>query len=238
MRAELLKTRLLPTPRITLALAALAVAGTALGVYLAQPDDAGNYLDFPMTAAEVATEIGAIIFGVWLATVEFAQGTMRRALTAEPRRPRLVAGKLGVLVAVTAVGSFLVALAGFWLGALAADLRGVDYDHGGGAKLIGAIVLVAVLAALLAFALGLLAESFAGGLVLAFAVVFVLDGVLSFVDAIKDYTFAAALGDITASAHPDQAADLGLGAAIGVAVVWVVVVLALGLARFQRTDLK
>lgn len=238
MKAELLKTRMLPTPRVTLLLALLAVGATALGVYLGTPGDPDDYLNFPMASAAVAVEVAAIVWGVWLATIEFSQGTLRRALTAEPRRPRLILDKLLVVAPLAAAASAAIGLAGFWLGALAADLRGVEFDHGTGGKLIAVLALTGLLVALVSFALGLLVESFSGGLVLSFAVLFVLDGTLGFVDAVKDYTFGAALTAISAGVDPSQTADIGPWTGAAVAIAWVVILVGLAVGRFVRTDFK
>jgi hypothetical protein len=84
----------------------------------------------------------------------------------------------------------------------------------------------------------LLAESLPGGLVLAFAVLFVLGGAVSFVSSIRDYTFTSALGSIAARFDPDEAAALDLGPAIAVALAWVVVLMVPGVVRFLRSDFR
>ena len=69
---------------------------------------------------------------------------------------------------------------------------------------------------------------------LALVVVFVLDGVLSFVSAIKDYTLAAALGSMSSAADPTEASEIGFWGGLGVAVAWVAVLLAPGVIRFLQ----
>ncbi len=238
MRAELLKIRRLPTPALLLALVLLAPAVAALIVYFVKPDDPSWYHVAPMTTAETVCQIAAVVFGVWVIGIEFAQGTLRRALTAEPRRVHLIVNKMVVVAVVTLAGAALAALVAYWLGALAADLRDVDYAAGTAAKLGVVLVVGAVLVALLSFALGLLSESLTGGIVLAFAVLFVLNGVLSFISAIRDYTFGAALASITDAADPDTASALGLWGGIGVALAWVAVLMVPALYRFTRSDFK
>ncbi|MGE4029989.1 MAG: ABC transporter permease, partial [Thermoleophilia bacterium] len=236
MRAELLKIRRLPTPALLLALVLLAPAVAAAIVYIVKPDDPAWYHVAPMTTAATTCQIAAVVFGVWLIGIEFAQGTLRRALTAEPRRVHLVLNKLVVVTLVTLGAAALSALIAYWLGALAADLRSVDYDAGTAAKLGVVLVIGTVLVALLSFALGLLSESLTGGIVLAFAVLFVLNGVLSFVRAIRDYTFGAALDSISDAVDPDTASALGLWGGIGVALAWVAVLMVPALYRFSRSD--
>jgi hypothetical protein len=70
------------------------------------------------------------------------------------------------------------------------------------------------------------------------AVLFVLDGAVSFVSSIRDYTFTSALGSISARFEPDEAAALDLGPAIAVALAWVVVLMIPGVLRFLRSDFK
>ena len=154
------------------------------------------------------------------------------------RRTHVVANKLLTAAVTILLGSALVALIGFWLGALAADLRDVDYDQGTAGKLALVVAISGLLVGLLSFALGLLAESMAGGIVLAFAVLFVLDGAVSFVESLRDYTFQSALSSIAARFDPDSAAALNLGAAIAVALAWVAVLMVPGVIRFLRSDFK
>ena len=238
MRAELLKMRALLTPRIMLALALAVPAVAALITYLVEPDDGDLYHQAPLFAAQIGTEIAAIVVGVWIVAMEFGQGTVRRLLTAEPRRTHVVANKLATAAVTILIGSALVGFVAFWLGALAAHLRDVDYDQGTAAKLAVVVAITGLLAGLLSFALGLLAESLPGGLVLAFAVLFVLDGAVSFVSSIRDYTFTSALGSISARFEPDEPAALDLGPAIAVALAWVVVLMVPGVVRFLRSDFK
>ena len=94
MRAELLKMRVLLTPRIMLALALAVPAVAALITYLVEPDDIALYRQAPLFAAQIGVEIAAIVVGVWIVAMEFSQGTVRRLLTAEPRRTHVVANKL------------------------------------------------------------------------------------------------------------------------------------------------
>lgn len=238
MSAEFLKLRALMTPRLVLAavLAVIAVAG--LITFFVEPEDHTLYHQAPIITATVALELGAIVLGVWIIAMEFGQGTVRRLLTAEPRRPRIVANKLATLAAALLGLCVLGGLLGFWVGALGAHFRDVDYDAGTAAKLAVVAGLSGFLAGILSFALGLLAESMAGGIVLAFALLFVLDGVVSFVGPIQDYTFNSALNSIANRIDPSQSAALALGPAIAVALGWVVVFLVPGVVRFVRSDFK
>ena len=83
MRAELLKLRSMPTPRWTLAiLLAFFVGGIVASVIWGVGTDSA-VLDL---AVGLPGQIAALVVGSWMAGVEFGQNTLRRALSADPRR--------------------------------------------------------------------------------------------------------------------------------------------------------
>jgi ABC-2 type transport system permease protein len=233
MTAELLKLRSLPTPRWVLAntLGALVTAiALAIAFGIGEEDDVAVGL-----GAELTTAIAAIVLGVWVVGVEYGQGTMRRVLTAEPRRLRVLAYKLVLAVGTTAaltVVVFAIATAAFPPIADAHDqaLTVGDMLRTGVAALIGNSALAAV-----GVAFGLLARSMAGGLTAALVYAFIIDTSLSAIPHVGDYTSSGAqleLYDAITRAPGEQAV---VQAAL-VLAAWVGAFVALGATRLVRSD--
>jgi ABC-2 type transport system permease protein len=123
------------------------------------------------------------VLGVLIISGEYATGQIRSTFTADP-------GRLGALLAkatVLAVSTFLVSLVATWIGvAISTALqsgKGVHPDLADPAvfmPLLGASVYV-TLVALLAFGIGLLVRSSAGGIAVTLGILLVLPIVLSLV---------------------------------------------------------
>lgn len=238
MRAELLKLRVLPTPRFLVAFCFGSVAVVALIVFLTQPDDPEIYRDAPAGMAWAAAMVSSIVLGAWIVGLEFAQGTMRRVLITEPRRVTILLGKAAALVGailLLSVGSALFALA---LGKLTASANTAGFDAHEALRFVPTIALQAVLVALFVAALTLLFRSFTGGLIAGFVMLFVIDTVLRISPAINDYTFVSALNEIDFTTTGGSAGDHGLAGALLLALGWIAAFAAPGVARFLRGDFK
>jgi hypothetical protein len=84
MRAEIVKVRYLPLPRWTAAAVALVVLIVGAALLVFPPADSDRYVSVPQTAVPLVVTLATLVFGVWLATLEFGAGTLQRTLTAEP----------------------------------------------------------------------------------------------------------------------------------------------------------
>ncbi len=241
MRAELLKIRSMPTPMWCLiALLICFVLGIAGVIKWGPGDDAG--------AADIAvglpTLIAAVIFGVWMAGVEFGQNTLRQVLTADPRRGRLILAKLSVIVLVVGLvtaGLYLLSLPVYHLAA-----SGHEGSITTEAVLrAGLSAVVSNLAfAIVGFAFALITASMAGGITMALVFIFVIDTVTSLIPWIENYAMGPALSDITENI---SGVDSGLfGESVSkataqdviVALAWLVGLVALGSLRFIRSEVK
>lgn len=164
MAAELHKLRSLPTPRWTLIAAlALVLLGVAIALFTGDADSR-DYVDIAEGIAGLGSGIGSIVIGVWIAGVEYGQGTLRRALAADPRRGRLLASKLAVAVGAAVALTAVVWLATALLLPIAASANGGDSSAGdilekSVSSLIGNPVYAAV-----GCAIATLARSMAGGM--------------------------------------------------------------------------
>lgn len=75
--------------------------------------------------------IGLVVFVVFLTAVtgEYSQGTMRVMLTREPRRGRLLAGRVGALLLVVASVLLAALVASVGVAVISAHIRGVPTDE-------------------------------------------------------------------------------------------------------------
>ena len=238
MRAEFLKIRSMPTPMWCLISVVICfVLGFAGVVHWGLGDDA----DAADIAIGIPTLIVSIIFGVWVMGVEFGQNTLRQALTADPRRGRLVAYKIAVIVICV---SFLTAA--FYL--LSLPL----YNLAGGGSVDAEILIRAGLSALVnnvtyalvGFAFALITSSMAGGITMALVFVFVIDSVTSLVSWTEDLAMGPALSSISAEITGTNSDPFGDTVEkmntqdVIVVAAWLVVLIGLGTLRFYRSEVK
>lgn len=234
MAAEIEKLRSLPTPRWTLVVAlALVVLGFAIAL-LKGGASASDYVDAADGVAGLGAGIGSIVIGVWLVGVEYGQGTMRRALAADPRRGRLLLCKLALAVGASIVLTLLLWLAALLLMPLAASANGAESPAGDiAAQGASSLVVNPVLAAV-GCAIATLTRSMAGGMTAMLALIFVFDSLLA-VLPIGDISLGSALGEIAASVEGDEG-DSEPGRGLLVTAAWVAVLSAAAWARFTRAD--
>ena len=106
------------------------------------------------------------VFGALLITGEYSSGTIRATLAATPRRPILLAAKIGVAAAVTVVFCELLSFVSFFLGQAILSGGGAPSASLGSPAPLRAVVMTGVfiaLMALMSFGFGLILRSTAGG---------------------------------------------------------------------------
>jgi ABC-2 type transport system permease protein len=240
MTAELRKLFALPTPRWTLAATVAAVAIAALVAALAGPGKGEDLLPVQLGIG-LTTSIAAIVLGAWMIGVEYGQKTLRRALTADPRRPRLLLAKLAVVLgAVTVATLVLVAVSAPAFSAIASAhgesmpvRESLEY---GLAALLNNLVYATV-----GFALALVTRSMAGGMALALAFAFVIDSGLSVIPTVGDYSLSAAVLELMAGISGDRVNGMPSGEpeiarGLAVTAAWLTALLGVSVARFTRSD--
>ncbi|MFI6583280.1 hypothetical protein [Embleya sp. NPDC050493] len=112
----------------------------------------------PATASTLLAQFAVVALAMAVITAEFATGSIRTTLTADPRRGRVLFAKTTVVVAVTTPLAALLALTGVGIGGLALGSYGVA----GSAAVAGdiaAITAYLVLTAILTLGLGALLRS-------------------------------------------------------------------------------
>jgi ABC-2 type transport system permease protein len=235
MRAELEKLRSLPTPRYTVAAAAgLLIAAMAIA-WLIGPESWDDYEIALEIAAGVGTAIASIVLAVWIVAVEYGQATVRRALTAEPRRGRLLAAKLAVALGSVAALTVAVWALAIPLSAAATSGRDVSAEIGGIVDDALASLVSNLVVAALGFGIALLTRSMAGAMTATLAFFFILDTALSAVPGVGELTLGTAILAITEPIL-GQEGEYGAGLGVAIAAAWLVALVGAGALRFIRGD--
>jgi ABC-2 type transport system permease protein len=241
MRTEITKIRSLPTPAWCLAIVVtcflLGIAATvAWG-----PGEDSSAID---VAVGIPTLIASIVFGVWMFGVEFGQSTLRRTLTADPRRGRLIAIKLLVTLLCVAGVTALLYAAAVPLYDLASSGHDQSIEAGTVAR-YGASALVSNLVyATVGFAFALITTSMAGGITLTLVFIFVIDTVTSIIPKVGDFAMGPALSAITdnisgydSDLFGEAISSVGPGD-VAIILGWLVGLMLLGCLRFMRSEVK
>jgi len=242
MNAELRKLFALPTPRWTLAATIAGVVIAALVAALAGPGNGEDLLPMQLGIG-LTTSIAAIVLGAWMIGLEYGQKTLRRALSADPRRPRLLLAKLAVVLgAVTVVTLVLVAVSAPVFSAIA-SAHGESMPVGESLQYGLAVLVSNLVYATVGFAVALVTRSMAGGMALALAFAFVIDSALSVIPTVGDYSLSAAVVELMAGIAGDgvngmPSGDPQIAQALAVTAAWLTALLGVSVGRFIRSDVE
>jgi ABC-2 type transport system permease protein len=237
MRAELLKLRFLPTPRVLIAVGVVIAFLVALGLAIDAPATGRTYRDSGLAGATTFASIASIAFGVWIVGLEYGQGTMRRVVAATPARSSILAAKLALLLACIMLGTIGICALGWAMAAVAGLIDGVHIPlHRVGIEVAAALV-GNVAYAIVAFTVALLTRSMAGGITITLVLALVVDTLLGAIPVVGDYTFGASIGDVAGTIRGDRAAEMW-GRGLAVTVGWLLALSAASWLRFCRQDVK
>lgn len=241
MQAELLKIRSMPTPFWTgVAVLVCFIGGIAGSVIWGVGED-DAVLD---VAIGVPTMIGSLVLGSWMAGVEFGQNTLRRALSADPRRIRLVLMKLATVLVVVVAVTVILMLLGYVTYSIAGSGHETAMDTGTAFRILTASLVTNITYATSALALTLLTRSMAGGMTVTFVFFFVLDGIMSLIPKVGDYTLGVASTDIDLAIRRqsegifETTATNSTSIAVIVLVGWLVAFTIAGIVRTTATEVK
>jgi ABC-2 type transport system permease protein len=242
MTAELRKLLALPTPRWTLFATVAAVAIAALVAALAGPGKGEDMVPVQLGIG-LATSVGAIVLGAWMMGVEYGQKTLRRALSADPSRPRLLLAKLGVVLGTVTVVTLVLSVVSAPLFSAIASSHGESMPVGDSIQYGLAALLNNLIYATVAFALALMTRSMAGGMALALVFAFVIDSLLSAIPVVGDYALSAAVLELMSEVGGTNLegisdSDPNILRALGVTLAWLTVLIGVSVARFTRSDIE
>jgi ABC-type transport system involved in multi-copper enzyme maturation permease subunit len=188
--------------------------------------------------------LGILVFTLFLTSVssEYSQGTLRTLLVREPRRVRLLVGKLAAVLSLVAVCLLLAEVLSIGLSAVLASSRGVSlsaWTSGAGLQTFGSDYGNALLASALfgaaGAAVGLLTRSTVVGLAVGLAWLMPLEHIIQNAWADAEKWFPGLLFDVVArGGSPLVSYDRGLLAGLLAAGV----LLTAGTASFLRRDVS
>ena len=182
VKSEVVKMVTLPSTILTLALTVGLgllvtglVANNALnhGPYFYQGFDPTQHSLIGMIVAGLTGGV----FGALLITGEYSSGTIRTSLSATPRRPVLLAAKIGVATVTTVVFCEILSFVSFWLGQAILSGGGApsaSLSTPGAFRAVTMTGLFIALLALMSLGFGLICRSTAGAIATFVGVVFVL----------------------------------------------------------------
>jgi ABC-2 type transport system permease protein len=235
MRAELLKVRYLPTPRNTAAVVLGLTVVVFILLFLLGNDKAADYTDSVEIVETTFATLGAVVIGVWMVGLEYGQGTLRRTLTADPRRAHLIVAKVAVAIATVAALTIATALLAAVLFSLAAKANGAATPFDDAFRVLPGALFANFLYVAIGIGVALLARSMAGGMTAMLALLFVVDGALSAISGVEKWTIGTAIDDFV-QALSNRADGGSLPHAALVIVLWSAVIIGGGWYRFTRSD--
>lgn len=245
IRSEVVKV---VTLRSTAAMLGLTVVASLLVVFLVARSDMHHpapwYQGFDPTQNALIDMIVAGltggVFGALLITGEYSSGTIRTTLTATPRRPILLAAKIGVTAVMTIVFCEVLSFVSFFLGEAILSGGGAPHASLGSPGALRAITLTGLFIALLAlmsFGFGLIFRSTAAAIAAFVAVVFVLPLVMhGIAQSDLRYLPTNMLANSITATVPQGGNAVSPGLGLLLMVIYAAVPLAAGCVLFTRRD--
>jgi ABC-2 type transport system permease protein len=181
-RSEIAKILTLRSTAITLGLTFVAcLVVTGLVAHAALQHNPGYYLGFDATQISLTGMITVAltggVFGALLITGEYSSGTIRTTLAAAPKRPLLLATKIGVTAVLSVVFCEVLSFVSFFLGQAILSGGGAPsatLASPGAARAVVLTGLFIAFIALMSFGFGLIFRSTAAAIAAFVGVIFVL----------------------------------------------------------------
>jgi ABC-2 type transport system permease protein len=249
-RSEIAKILSLRSSAITLGLtfaACLLVTGLVADSDLHQGADYYR-LGFDPTQTSLSGMITVVltggVFGALLITSEYSSGTIRTTLAAAPKRPLLLATKMGVTAVLTVLYCELLSFASFFLGQAILSGGGAPsatLASPGAARAVVMTGLFVALIALMSFGFGLIFRSTAAAIAAFVGVIFVLPLVMREVSesSVRFLPTNILTDSIMATVNQGQGGPFApVSPAVGLCLMtlYAAIVLAVGAALFVRRD--
>ena len=239
MKVEFAKLWYIPLPRWIFAAVLVASIGVGGALLAWSPDSADTYRGVASVVVLLVASFAATVLGVWSSTLEFSAGTLQRTLTAESDRNRVLLSKLVVLLTATVGLAVVGAATAGGLTDYATSRAGVYLDSSHLARLLFGGIFDVLAFAVVGFGFGLITRSIGGGITLALAFTWVLNGALGIVPGIGRITFSTLASDMNTHITGDVGETKNnLAVAIIGVIGWLLVIVVPGWLRFTRGDLK
>ena len=246
VKSEVAKILTLPSTYIMLGVtvvAGLLVTGLVTHDAVYHADPGFDATQSALTGMVVAGLTGGV-FGALLITAEYSSGTIRATLAATPGRPSLLAAKVAVTAAFTAVFCEILSFASFFLGQAVLSGRGVPTASLASSGVLQAVSLTGVcisLFALLAFGFGLICRNTAGAIAAFAGVVFVLPLVMHGISepAVRYLPTNILTNSIMSTVHEGRVGPfqpLAPAVGLGLMLLYAAVALGAGAVLFVRRD--
>ncbi len=237
IRTELFKLRTHRTPWVLFTIVVVAILIAPIYFAFKPPDDGQAVIDTFTLVFEAVTPLLGTIFGGWVIGHEFRHGTLRRVLGSDARRRRLIATKAAVGFGSFTVGMTLAAGIGALASAASVASFGGAIEFDGLTRDILGSEFMALVPAVIAFALSIILRSDTYSILGALALMIIVGPLLGLIPRVGKYSppslaldvsaWINGSGDLEVSIIP---ASLGLAAFLGALA-------AASLATFQRRDI-
>lgn len=241
MRAEFLKVRSLPTPFWSgVFLGVCFLIGLVCSFFMGVGQD-DAVLDL---AVGLPTSICSIVIGAWLVGLEFGQNTLRRVLSVDPRRIRLVLTKLVAGMSLVVGVTVLLWLAGMLLYPVAGSGHETTIDMDQALRNGAAVLLTNLVYVVASMGLAWITRSMAGGMTIAFVFFFVVDSFLSLIPEVGEYTLGLAMATLDQAIRGTEDTFFGFTPEISVLSAaaalagWLILIFGAGIVRTIRTEVK
>lgn len=235
--AEIYKLKTHRTPVLCAAALLVGVLVPSVVLIWYTPSSPTAYSDAFTSTFEVLTVLLAVVFGGWVLGTEYRQGTVKRLLTTEPRRVRVMTTK-GLVGAGTMATVLAAAAAIGWSAARAiGSMHGATVPWNGRTLLASGIT--AVIAGTVAYSLSAITRSDSFAMAGTIALIIVIEPLFSLVPGMGDYTIGGAITSIEQSmtgGQGDPFATLSTPAAVVTLAVWLTAFLTTAVASFARRD--
>jgi ABC-2 type transport system permease protein len=244
MRSEFTKIASLRSTVWTLLVTAVGTLGvTVLATHSVQHGGPGFYRYFdPTNQSMTGLALGTLAIGVFsilAVTGEYGTGTIRSSLSAAPRRPLLLLGKVLVVGAVALVVGEVLTFSSFWIGQAVLSSVGVPSTTLAHAGVLRAVTLSGAFLALLGLlglGLGVIIRHTAGAMAAFVGITFLLPLLIQHIPGTPSrYTPVGILANSVSAVVP-QSGQVAPTTGFLLMVLYTAVILALGAVFMARRD--
>lgn len=237
IRPEFYKIRHHRTPWVILGIGTLLVLAAPVYYAIRPPVDPSEVLSTTNGVFALVAAFLAPVFGSWIVGHEYRQGTLRRVLAIDARRPRLLGIKGAVGAAALSAGLATVACIGIASSYVAAQINGGTTSLDGSGRELLAAGFFALVSAAIAYSLSIILRSDTYAMLGAIAFMVIFGPLLALIPTVGDYTPYATANVVSSwiTAVPTDALSTGTAAATLAATL--AATFAVATALFSQRDI-